>query len=135
MTSRTMPSKLNIWFTRFSTHAAGIVGSPWTFVASVAIVFGWLVLGPALGYSNSWQLIINTVTNVVTFIVVFLIQNSQNRDSTAMNLKLDELIRAIQSARNEMIDIEKLSDAELEQLSKQYERFKSAWTQRHGRRN
>jgi low affinity Fe/Cu permease len=128
-----VPSRWNIWFTRFSTHAAAIVGSPGVFLISIIIVIGWLVTGPLLRFSDTWQLIINTVTNIVTFVVVFIIQNTQNRDSAAINLKLDELIRAIQGAKNEMIDIEKLSNAELEQLSARYERFKQEWSRRQGR--
>jgi low affinity Fe/Cu permease len=133
MNQERTPSQWNVWFTRFSTHAAAIVGSPGAFLISIIIVIGWLVTGPLLRFSDTWQLIINTVTNIATFVVVFIIQNTQNRDSAAINLKLNELIRAIQGAKNEMIDIEKLPDAELEQLSRQYERFKQEWSRRQGR--
>src|SRR5437762_2902326 len=88
---------------------------------SVGAIVVWAALGPRYHYSDTWQLIINTGTTIVTFLMVFLIQNTQNRDARAIHLKLDEVIRAIGSARNELIDIEKLSDAELEQLAKRYE--------------
>src|SRR5437870_12066626 len=91
------------------------------FASAILVVLVWAAMGPRLRYSDTWQLVINTGTTVVTFLMVFLIQNTQNRDARAIHLKLDEVIRAIGSARNELIDIEKLSDAELEQLAKRYE--------------
>ena len=84
----------------------------------------WLILGPRFGFSDAWQLVMNSWSNIITFLMVFLIQNSQNRDSKAINLKLDEVIRATQCAGNEMIDIEKLSDRQLEELAKRYERIR-----------
>lgn len=84
----------------------------------------WIVLGPAAGYSDTWQLIINTGTTIVTFLMVFLIQNSQNRDSRAMHLKLDEVIRAIETARDAMVDLEDASDEELEQLQREFQRMR-----------
>lgn len=118
------------WFTRFATWAAGFVGSPGVFMFAVITVLVWLVTGPMFNYSNSWQLWINSWTNVATFIVVFLIQNTQNRDAKAINLKLDELIRAVEHAQNEMIDIERLSDSDLEQLADRYQRIRDEWEQR-----
>src|SRR5436853_2112556 len=111
----------SIWFGKAASKSAAWVGSPWSFIAALATVVLWGALGPRYHYSDTWQLVINTGTTIVTFLIVFLIQNTQNRDARALHLKLDEVIRAIGSARNELIDIEKLSDAELEQLAKRYE--------------
>jgi low affinity Fe/Cu permease len=122
------------WFTRFATWSAWLVGSPGMFLFAIATIFVWLALGPWLHWSDTWQLIANSWTNIATFLVVFLIQNSQNRDSKAMNLKLDEIIRALQPAENEMIDIERLSDDALEQLADRYQRIRDEWElRRHGR--
>jgi len=111
----------NGWFGKVAAKIAVLVGSPWAFGLAVGAIVVWAALGPRYHYSDTWQLIINTGTTIVTFLMVFLIQNTQNRDARAIHLKLDEVIRAIGSARNELIDIEKLSDAELEQLAKRYE--------------
>src|SRR6476661_2113257 len=108
----------------FATHAANWVGTKWAFLVALLTIVGWLVSGPYFHYSDTWQLIINTGTTVVTFLIVFLIQNTQNRDARALHLKLDEIIRSIHSAHNDMIDIEKLSDGELAKLAKQYERIR-----------
>lgn len=97
------------------------MGSRWAFVFAVGIIVVWAVTGPLYHYSDTWQLIINTGTTIVTFLMVFLIQNTQNRDARAINLKLNELIESIKSARNEMIDIEHLSDDELDVLAHRYE--------------
>jgi low affinity Fe/Cu permease len=111
---------ISLRFSRFATRAAQIVGHPYTFLAAAILLVLWACSGPVFHYSDTWQLIINTSTTIITFLVVFLIQNTQNRDAKAIHLKLDELIRSHQPARNEMIDIEKLSDEELEQLEKKY---------------
>src|SRR5712671_4421127 len=108
-------------FQTFATRVSCWAGSKWSFLGAMVIIFTWAVLGPYFHYSDTWQLVVNTATTIVTFLMVFLIQNSQNRDARAIHLKLDEIIRAIGGARNELIDIEKLSDAELEQLAKRYE--------------
>ncbi|MGH9547458.1 MAG: low affinity iron permease family protein [Terriglobales bacterium] len=100
---------------------------------AVVSVLLWGIVGPYYTYSDTWQLIINTATTVITFVIVFLIQNTQNRDARASHLKLDEVIRAIHGAHNEMINIEKLSDGELEQLTKRYERVSEEWKLRHRR--
>ncbi len=122
------------WFTRFATWSATLVGSPGMFIFAIGSIGVWLVMGPAFHFSDSWQLVVNSWTNIATFIVVFLIQNTQNRDSLAMNLKLDELIRSLDRAHNEMIDIERLSDDELQQLADRYQRIRDEWEQRrHGR--
>ncbi len=96
-------------------------GSAWTFLFAVTLVVVWAALGPHYHYSDTWQLVINTGTTIVTFLMVFLIQNTQNRDARALHLKLDELIRSVHAAHNEMINIEKLSDEELAVLAKKYE--------------
>jgi low affinity Fe/Cu permease len=108
----------------FATQAANWVGSKWAFLLAMLVIVVWLGSGPYFHYSNTWQLIINTGTTVVTFLVVFLIQNTQNRDARAIHLKLDEIIKSIDNARNEMIDIEHLSDAELEKLAKKYQKVR-----------
>ncbi|HTM87866.1 MAG TPA: low affinity iron permease family protein [Terriglobales bacterium] len=118
------------WFTNFANVSAAAVGSPPAFIFALATVVAWLISGPFFHYSDAWQLVVNSWTNVMTFLVVFLIQNSQNRDSRAVNLKLDELIRSTERAHNEMIDIEKLSDQELESLAKRYERIRQEWDER-----
>src|ERR1700758_2458496 len=108
-------------FQSFATTASIVVGSRWSFLAAAIIIVVWAVTGPLFHYSDTWQLIINTGTTIVTFLMVFLIQNTQNRDARAIHLKLDEIIRSIHHAHNEMIDIEKLSDDELRKLADRYE--------------
>jgi low affinity Fe/Cu permease len=112
-------------FGRFSSAASLWVGSTWAFMSAGTVIVLWGVTGPVFHYSDTWQLIINTGTTIVTFLMVFLIQNTQNRDARAINLKLDELIRAMEPARNLMINIEKLSDAELDMLEEQYTRLRA----------
>ncbi len=111
-------------FSRFAARVSQWVGSSWMFLLAVLGIVLWGATGPMFNYSDTWQLIVNTATTVVTFLVVFLIQNTQNRDARAIHLKLDEIIRSIHQAHNEMIDIEKLSDDELEELAKHYERIR-----------
>ena len=125
--------EFNTWFGKAAAEAAGWVASPWAFVLALVSVLIWGVVGPYYKYSDTWQLIINTATTVITFLIVFLIQNTQNRDGRALHLKLDEVIRAIHGAHNEMINIENLSDGELEQLGKRYERFSEERKLRHRR--
>src|SRR5215831_9697475 len=108
----------------FATQAAFWVGTKWAFLAALLAIIGWLVTGPYFHYSDTWQLIINTGTTVITFLVVFLIQNTQNRDARAIHLKLDEIIKSIDQAQNEMIDIEHLSDEELQRLADKYQKFR-----------
>src|SRR5260221_13282471 len=95
-----------------------------TFTIAVAVIIVWAATGPVFGFSDTWQLIINTATTIITFLMVFLIQNTQNRDAKAVHLKLDELIRAIKDARNELVDLEDLSDEELEKLEAQFRRMR-----------
>ena len=117
-------------FRRCAHATACAIGSPYAFAAAVLVVIGWAVCGPAFHYSATWQLVINTGTTIATFLVVFMIQNTQNRDARAIHLKLDEVIRSIHEAHNELIDIEKLPDAELEKLASRYERLKRQYEQR-----
>jgi low affinity Fe/Cu permease len=117
-------------FGRLASAIATFAGSPWMFLLAVVIVVIWGVLGSVYRYSDTWQLIINTGTTIVTFLMVFLIQNTQNRDARAIHLKLDEIIRSIHQAHNEMIDIERLSDKELQELSAHYEKIRQEYERR-----
>jgi low affinity Fe/Cu permease len=100
------------------------LGSAWAFAGAVLVILLWLLTGPMFHFSDTWQLIINTATTVITFLMVFLIQNTQNRDAKAAHLKLDELIRAVKDARNELVDLEDLSDEELKKLEDQFRRMR-----------
>ena len=111
-------------FRFFARRSSMVLGSAWVFATAVLIIVIWALTGPAFHYSNTWQLIINTGTTIVTFLMVFLIQNTQNRDAKAAHLKLDEIIRALKGARDELIDLEKLSDEALSSLEKQFERVR-----------
>jgi low affinity Fe/Cu permease len=107
-------------FHRFAVRSSTIVGAPWSFLLAIVVIVVWSALGPVFRYSDTWQLVINTGTTIVTFLMVFLIQNSQNRDAKAIHLKLDELIRAHRSARNELIDLEQMTERELDQLHEEF---------------
>src|SRR6476469_4694691 len=111
-------------FRIFARRSSKVLGSAWAFAGAIIIIVVWGLTGPAFHYSNTWQLIINTGTTIVTFLMVFLIQNTQNRDAKAAHLKLDEIIRALEGARNELIDMEKLADEDLTSLEKQFERVR-----------
>ena len=111
-------------FRIFARRSSTVLGSAWAFGIAILVIVIWGVTGPAFHYSNTWQLIINTGTTIVTFLMVFLIQNTQNRDAKAAHLKLDEIIRALEGARNELIDLEKLADEDLASLKKQFERVR-----------
>jgi low affinity Fe/Cu permease len=115
-------SKVGGWFRLFANKTSHIVGSPWSFLSAVLIVVIWGALGPVFGFSDTWQLVINTSTTIITFLMVFLIQNTQNRDAKGIHLKLDELIHALKGARNQLIDLEDLSDEELKELEQQFKR-------------
>jgi low affinity Fe/Cu permease len=108
----------------FARKASNVLGSAWVFVLAILIIVIWAATGHAFGYSDTWQLIINTGTTIVTFLMVFLIQNTQNRDAKAVHLKLDELIRALSGARNKLVDLEKLSDDELKSLENEFEKLR-----------
>jgi low affinity Fe/Cu permease len=114
---------MNDFFRKFAHKTSEIVGSPWAFIVAVGIILIWALTGSLFGYSDTWQLVINTGTTIITFLMVFLIQNTQNRDATAIHLKLDELIRAVKEARNSLVDLEDLSDEELKQLQEQFKRI------------
>jgi low affinity Fe/Cu permease len=118
-------------FRIFARKSSMVLGSAWAFVVAVLIIAVWALTGPTFHFSDTWQLIINTGTTIVTFLMVFLIQNTQNRDSKALHLKLDEIIRALKGARNQLVDLEKLSDEDLDRLEKQFERLRQK-AQRHG---
>lgn len=120
-------------FGRFATSASGWLGSTWAFVGAGVVVVVWAATGPILHFSQNWAQAINTGTGIATFLMVFLIQSTQNRDSRAINLKLNELIRAMDKARDQMIDIERLTDLELDEMQATYERIKTTWTERHAR--
>src|SRR5215510_2221461 len=108
-------------FTSFAGAAARLSGRPVTFLLALGVVLAWALTGPLFGFSDTWQLVINTGTTIVTFLMVFLIQNTQNRDAKAIHLKLDELIRAVHGARNQLVDLEELSDEELENLQREFQ--------------
>ena len=107
-------------FRKFAARISVIAGSPWSFIVALLIIFTWALTGPAFGFSNTWQLFINTGTTIVTLLMVFLIQNTQNRDSRAIHLKLDELIKGIKGARDKLVDIEDLPDEVLEEIHKEF---------------
>jgi low affinity Fe/Cu permease len=108
------------WFTRAAKWASRAAGKPSTFIGAVVIILLWAISGPLFHFSDTWQLVINTGTTIVTFLMVFLIQNTQNRDTDALQIKLDELLRAVGAARNTMIDLEELDDQELEAIREDY---------------
>src|SRR5881396_1769748 len=111
-------------FRVFARHSSIALGSAWAFAGAVLVILVWILTGPMFHFSDTWQLVINTATTIVTFLMVFLIQNTQNRDAKAAHLKLDELIRALKDARNELVDLENLSDEDLTSLEKQFERVR-----------
>jgi low affinity Fe/Cu permease len=114
---------MNNLFHAFAQRASWAVGSPWAFIIALLVVIIWAIVGPIFKFSDTWQLVINTGTTIVTFLMVFLIQNTQNRETKAISLKLDELIHGVKGARNKLIDVEDLSDEELGQLKKQFEKM------------
>lgn len=111
-------------FSNWSRQASDLLGSPYAFLIAALVVVVWLISGPMFGFSDTWQLIINTSTTIVTFLMVFLIQNTQNRDTRATQLKLDEIIKATEKARNRLIDLENCTDKELDQLQRQFQKMR-----------
>jgi low affinity Fe/Cu permease len=111
-------------FRVFARRSSAILGSAWVFVVAVLVIVVWGITGPTFHYSDTWQLIINTGTTIVTFLMVFIIQNTQNRDAKAVHLKLDEIIRALKGARNELVDLEDFSDEDLARLEQQFKRLR-----------
>jgi low affinity Fe/Cu permease len=114
------PTKPTTWFTRFAKAAARTTGRPITFLIAAAAIVIWAATGPVFGFSDTWQLIVNTSTTIVTFLMVFLIQSTQNRDSEAIQVKLDELIRAAGNAQNELLDLEELEESDLDRIRAEY---------------
>jgi low affinity Fe/Cu permease len=110
-------------FHTFAQKVSAICGSAWAFIGALGIVLVWAIAGPVFHFSDTWQLVINTGTTIITFLMVFLIQNTQNRDATAIHLKLDELLRAVAQARTELIDVEDLSDETLAALKEQFRKL------------
>ena len=115
---------MNELFRRFSQATSHVVGSPWAFVAAAVVVVVWAATGPLFGFSDTWQLVINTGTTIVTFLMVFLIQNTQNRDAKALHLKLDELLRGVEGARTGMVDLEHCTDEELARYEAEFDRIR-----------
>ncbi|HUQ53831.1 MAG TPA: low affinity iron permease family protein [Gammaproteobacteria bacterium] len=108
------------WYSRFAKDAARFCGRPHVFAASIAIIVVWAISGALFHFSDTWQLVINTATTIVTFLMVFLIQNTQNRDTEAIQIKLDELIRATKGAHNAILDLEDLDDAAVDKFRRKY---------------
>ena len=111
------------WFTRFAKAASRFTGRPLCFALAVGTILAWAITGPLFGYSDTWQLVINTSTTIITFLMVFLIQNTQNRDSQALQIKLDELIRAHKPAHNALLDLEELDDKDIDKFRDNYQKL------------
>ncbi|MEY2438905.1 MAG: hypothetical protein QOI34_290 [Verrucomicrobiota bacterium] len=122
-TPRTLFCRIRDAFHVLARKTSMVLGTPWAFIAALVIILSWAATGPIFHYSDTWQLIINTGTTIVTFLMVFLIQNTQNRDAKAVHLKLDELIVAVRGARNRLVDLEKMSDDDLQELEKEFEKL------------
>ncbi len=114
------------WYSRFAKDAAHFCGRPRVFTLAVAVIAVWVITGPMFGFSDTWQLVINTGTTIITFLMVFLIQNTQNRDTEAIQVKLDELIRATQGAHNALLDLEELEEENLDAFKTRYQALASA---------
>ena len=114
------PTKSKSWFTRLTKATAHITGRPITFLLATLTIVVWAVTGPLFAFSDTWQLVINTSTTIVTFLMVFLIQSTQNRDAEAVQVKLDEIIRSIEGAKNELLDLEELEVSELDNIRETY---------------
>lgn len=124
---------INEFFRKFSHRISLAVGSLWAFFLALLIVIGWVLTGPLFNFSDTWQLVINTSTTIITFLMVFLIQNTQNRDSKSIQLKLDELIRSQNKARNSLLELENLSDADLDQVQTEFDKlYRSEMSKREG---
>lgn len=121
---------MNEAFRKFAQATATVVGSSWTFLLAILVIVVWGVTGPYFHYSDTWQLVINTGTSVITFLMVFIIQNSQNRDAKALHLKIDELLRAVEGARTGLVNLETLSEEDVLQLEREFQRL----SERHGRK-
>ena len=115
---------MNEKFRAFANKTAEAIGSPWAFLIAVTVTIVWAISGPFFGFSDTWQLLINTGTTISTGLIVFLIQNTQNRDAKAIHLKLDELLRGVEGARTSMVDLEDLSDEDLKKLQNEFQRLR-----------
>jgi low affinity Fe/Cu permease len=120
-----LPGRVSDAFHQLARETSNAVGRPKSFLIALAVIVVWALTGPLFKFSDTWQLIINTGTTIVTFLMVFLIQNTQNRDAKAVHLKLDELLRATRAARNTMLDLEHMADAELEELAQQFRHLRA----------
>jgi low affinity Fe/Cu permease len=116
---------MNLWFRKFSLAAANTLGKSWMFIVNVLLIMVWAGAGPFFHYSDTWQLVINTATTVFTYLAVFLIQNTQNRDALAIHLKLDELIKGVTGARTHLVNLQNLTDEELTELQKEFGRLRT----------
>jgi low affinity Fe/Cu permease len=116
-------------FRKFSQSVSTVVGTPYVFIIAVLIILGWAVSGPHFQYSDTWQLIINTGTTIITFLMVFLIQNTQNRDAKAIHLKLDELLKAVKGARTNLVNLENFDDDQLADLQKEFEHLQKNYSE------
>ncbi len=114
---------MKLLFRKFADRISQAAGTPWAFIAAISIILGWAFSGPLFGFSEHWQLVINSTTTIVTFLMVFIIQNTQNRDFTAIQLKLDELLRASKNTHRGMVNLHNMSDEDLRRLEKAFERF------------
>ena len=121
---------MNEAFRKFAQKVSHLAGTSWAFIFAVLIIAIWAVTGPIFGYSDTWQLVINTGTTIITFLMVFLIQNTQNRDAKAIHLKLDELLKGVSGARTSLVDLEEMSDEDLEELHKEFKRIHEEVTTR-----
>lgn len=126
---------INELFRKIAVKASRVMGSSKAFVFAFLVIVAWAFAGPYYGYSDTWQLVINTGTTILTFLMVFLVQNTQNRDAKAMQLKLDELIRAGRASRNQLLDLEDLSDAEMEALQQQFQALREQSLHKKERKN
>jgi low affinity Fe/Cu permease len=124
---------VNNFFHKFAQSVATLLGTPLAFIVAVFIILIWALTGPIFHFSDTWQLVINTGTTIVTFLMVFLIQNTQNRDARALHLKLDELIRTTKNARNSLVDLENMTDEELDQLAQEFQRVRDLASSRRQR--
>lgn len=125
---------MNDLFRKIANSISLLAGSPWAFIVAVIFILTWVVTGPLFGFSDSWQLVVNTGTNIITLLMVFLIQNTQNRDTKAVHLKLDELLKGDKGARNSLIDVEDVSDEELETLQDEFKNLHESYTKELERR-
>ena len=115
---------MNEFFRKFAHQTSNVMGLPWTFIVAVGIIIAWAISGPLFHFSDTWQLVINTSTTIITFLMVFLIQNTQNRDAQAILLKLDELLRAMKGARTGLVDLENMSDEDLQKIQAEFARLR-----------